>query len=64
MSAGHVCAEREGFEVMLVSYPHAVWRCRFCGGVIRMRAVDDLDSSDFDLAVEMIDRYRRAHRKS
>lgn len=61
MSDGHVCVEREAFEVMLVAYPHAVWRCRVCSSVTRMVAVDDLEPGDFEYTLDMIKRYRRAH---
>lgn len=64
MGSGHVCEERDGFELMMVSYPHAIFRCRICQMIIHSIPVDDLEADDFDFSQEMIRRYRRAHGKA
>jgi hypothetical protein len=64
MGKGHVCQERDGFELMMVSYPHGVWRCDICGAVMSTVPLDDLEQGEFTLALEMILRFRRARRGS
>jgi hypothetical protein len=64
MGSAHECVEKDGFELMLVAYPNAVWRCKLCNGVMRMSPLDDLSSDDLEFAMEVIQRYRRAHGKA
>ena len=58
----HVCRERAEFEVLTSAYPHAIFRCRVCRSPMRSSPMDDLDSTQLDLAVDMLSRYRRRRR--
>lgn len=59
----HQCHERPGFEIMMVGYPHAVFRCAECHSVIRIIPIDDLQGADSELAYSMLRSYWQARKK-
>lgn len=54
----HTCAKRDCIEILLVSYPNAVWRCGTCGQVMKMTPFDDLSEEDLDDVIEVLRRQK------
>ena len=64
MTSDHTCVKRDSIEILLVSYPNAIWRCETCGQVMKMIPFDDLPEDELDAVSDVLKRqksWRKGH---
>jgi hypothetical protein len=54
----HECIRNDCIEILMASYPHAVWRCSLCNQVMKMTPFDDLPEDELTKVEAVLARHK------